>query len=324
MLLPDEMKRYCKLLFCGNKEGWQAERKRHVQATDSIHIAEGRLLKVYSDKVAPEPPPPSSERQLMGLELQPFVAEFFARKFDAIIQHWPEFTIATSLEHPWLGATPDFLCQMEDRPGWGVGDCKTWSEFDRRSWAEGVPLAIQVQVQHQMLVTGAEWAVVPCLFGCHSVSVTAVDRDNAFLAALIPVLRDFWTLVELRQAPPPDGSSEASVALARLHPNDNGLTSMLPDDATFERWRRVKDLRDRLDEDLKGLENRLKAQIGDCTFGQTPSGSWLSWKTHTRKEHTVKGGTYRVLRECRAPKFITYAPDRKELTDDRDSTAREE
>jgi hypothetical protein len=47
------------------------------------------------------------------------------------------------------------------------------------------------------------------------------------------------------------------------------------------------------------IENRLKAAIGDATFG-VAGGQAFSWKTQERKGYTVQPSTCRVLRTIKS------------------------
>ncbi len=49
-------------------------------------------------------------------------------------------------------------------------------------------------------------------------------------------------------------------------------------------------------------ENRIKAALGDATFGLLPNGGLWSWKTQTRKEYVSPETTFRVLRRVTAKK----------------------
>ncbi len=126
---------------------------------------------------------------------------------------------------------------------------------------------------------------------------------------MIPLLADFWSCVELRVAPPADGSPATTRALARLHPADDGKAVELSADfdSRIERLRRLKSLAKRVGLAVDGIENQLRAAIGDHTYGVTPGGNWLSWKSQTRKSFTVAESTHRVLRECKPQKAIEFA-----------------
>jgi predicted phage-related endonuclease len=155
---------------------------------------------------------------------------------------------------------------------------KCWSEFDKASWADGPPLYVQVQTQIEMLVTGCKWGAVAVMFGSQSLERFFVEPNEAFLDAALAVLRDFYTCLELRQPPPIDGSAATTRALARLHPDDNGLAVQLPSDADslLAKLRRVKSLSKRCDERRAAIENQLKAAIGANTYGVTADGQCVS------------------------------------------------
>lgn len=128
-----------------------------------------------------------------------------------------------------------------------------------------------------------------------------IQRDDAFIEAALPHLEAFWQHVESRTPPPVDASPATAKILQKLHPEDSGETIDLPAEA--DRWHaELVEVKEKLKVlgELKTLnENRLKAAIGDGTFGQLPSGIRYSFKTQTRAAHEVKASTFRVLRTAK-------------------------
>ena len=59
----------------------------------------------------------------------------------------------------------------------------------------------------------------------------------------------------------------------------------------------IDDIVDRLraEADKTALENRIKAAIGDNTYGLLPNGGKYSWKTQQRKAYQVSASSRRVL-----------------------------
>lgn len=299
------------LIPCGDEAAWLSERCKRVQASDAAKIlADDQSYAVYADKVAPVLFANRDERFDIKLAMEAPVRNLYQRKYGGRVHAWPAYTIAVSKEYPWLGCTPDSLVEDPSRHGVGNHQIKCWSEFEKAKWlADGPPLYVQVQTQIEMLVIGCTWGVIAVMFGSQSLERFYVEPNEAFLSAALPILRDFYTCLELRTPPPVDGSAASTKALARLHPNDNGMAVHLPEDsdAWLARLRRVKSLAKRCEERKAAIENQIRAAIGDNTFGVTPSGEWLSWKSQTRKSYTVSESTSRVLRECRAPHQVEFA-----------------
>jgi predicted phage-related endonuclease len=103
-------------------------------------------------------------------------------------------------------------------------ECKTAGINGARLWKEGVPDYIKLQVMHQLAVTGKQAADVAVLIGEQELHIHRIERDEAQIAALITLERQFWHYVQTDTPPPADGSESADLAFRCLYPQDNGAT----------------------------------------------------------------------------------------------------
>lgn len=108
-------------------------------------------------------------------------------------------------------------------------ECKTAGEFGARLWREGVPEYVQIQVQHQLAVTGKTAAHVAVLLCGQALEVHRIERDDALIGRLVELEAHFWRFVETDTPPPADGSESADRALRHLYPG-NGETVDFSDD----------------------------------------------------------------------------------------------
>lgn len=191
--------------------------------------------------------------------------------------------------------------EMKERtPGPGVLEIKTASAYARDEWADGEPpLHYQIQVQHQFAVTGYSWGSIAVLFGGQEFAWLDVERDDAFIEALIAKEREFWDRVERRDPPPPDASESCRELLRALYPREvAGKTIALPVEAV--EWDRQRlDAIDRLREAAAAkteAENNLIAALGDAETGLLSDGTRYNYRQQERKGYTVQPGTHRVLR----------------------------
>jgi len=69
-----------------------------------------------------------------------------------------------------------------------------------------------------------------------------------------------------------------------------------------ERRRELADRIKAAEAEKKGIENQIKAALGDAVFGYLPDGGGFSWKLQHRNSYTVEAADYRVLREIKAKK----------------------
>ncbi len=153
-----------------------------------------------------------------GTLLEPIVAAHYTkrtgnkvRRVNAVLQHPSE---------PWMRANLDR--EIVGAPDVQILECKTAGMNGARLWKEGVPEYIQLQVMHQLAVTGKQAADVAVLICGQELQVHRIERDEPMIAQLIELERYFWRFVELDLAPPADGSDSAEVALRALYPSDNG------------------------------------------------------------------------------------------------------
>ena len=161
-----------------------------------------------------------------GSLLEPIVAAHYTRRtgnrvrrINAVLQH---------PEHPWMLANIDR--EVMGAPDVQLLECKTAGIQGAWLWRDGVPEYVQLQVQHQLAVTGKQAADVAVLLGGQELQIFRIERDEELIAQLITLEREFWGYVERGQAPPADGSDSADRALRALYPRDTGFTLNLKHD----------------------------------------------------------------------------------------------
>lgn len=208
-----------------------------------------------------------------------------------------------SRKHPHLGATLDAEIQRAPGAAWEVLEGKTtrmpagWNEDSGE-----LPTRVLIQVQSQLLVTGAPLAVVFALLqGSRPVRIE-VHPSPEFHQVIVEESERFMTRVRDLDAPAPDHRESSRQALFRLHPKDSGAGIYLPADAAD--WTaeiqainaQVKELEKRKAE----LSNLLRAAIGSATYGLLPGEveGQRAWKLglEERPEHVVSASSGRVLR----------------------------
>lgn len=161
-----------------------------------------------------------------GSLLEPIVAAHYTRRtghrvrrINAVLQH---------PEHPWMLANIDR--EVLGAPDVQLLECKTAGIQGAWLWRDGAPEYVQLQVQHQLAVTGKQAADVAVLLGGQELQIFRIERDEELIAQLITLEREFWGYVERDQDPPADGSDSADRALRALYPRDSGATLNFQDD----------------------------------------------------------------------------------------------
>jgi putative phage-type endonuclease len=213
-----------------------------------------------------------------GTLFEPIVAGLYTRRTGNRVRR-----INAVLQHP--DSDKAWMLANIDREVVGVGDvhileCKTAGEFGARLWKDGVPEYVQLQVQHQLAVTGKTAADVAVLVCGQELRVHRVGRDEALIARLIDLERQFWHYVETDTPPPVDGSDSADTALRALYPNDLGKTldfkldrEMSSAFADLVTVREEIDAREKVEAQLKQFIQQRMADASRAIF-ETGSVSW--------------------------------------------------
>lgn len=188
-------------------------------------------LELWLDKtgrdagLAKPDPHDTSEPIYWGTLLEPIVAAAYTqqtgnrvRKVNAVLQHPTIPFMLANLDREIVGV-----------PGVQILECKTAGEFGARLWRDGVPEYVQLQVQHQLAVTGKRAADVAVLLCGQQLAVHRIERDDELIARLIPLEAAFWRFVETDTPPPADGSDSADRALRHLYPGNAGTVDFTDD-----------------------------------------------------------------------------------------------
>ncbi|ASV99002.1 YqaJ viral recombinase family protein [Paraburkholderia aromaticivorans] len=223
-----------------------------------------------------------------GTLLEPIVAAAYTkqtgnrvRKVNAVLQHPTVGYMLANLDREIVGAT-----------GIHILECKTAGEFGSRLWRDGVPEYVQIQVQHQLAVTGKQAADVAVLLCGQKLDVHRIDRDEELIARLIELEARFWQYVQTDTPPPADGSESADRALRCLFPRDAGTTVDFSDDrslstafAEFVTVRAEIETREQLEATLKqtlqeamGEASRAIFEAGEVSFKRSKDSSGVDLK----------------------------------------------
>lgn len=305
-----------------SRDEWLEVRKHGIGSSDAA-AAVGlnpykSQLQLWMEKTGrdadlPQPDPDDTTSPVYwGTLLEPIVAASYTkqtgrrvRKVNAVLQH---------PERPWMLANID-------REVIGAGDvqileCKTAGEFGARLWKDGVPEYVQLQVQHQLAVTGKQAADVAVLICGQQLQVHRIQRDDDLIAKLMMLQGRFWHYVTSDTPPPVDGSDSAATALQCLYPRDNGDRLDFSQDSQMSAlFTDLQDARFQLDK-YKKLEERYKQKIqqamGNASHATFETGS-VSWK---RSKDSTALDTKRLLAdspELLAQYSLTRAGSRRFL-----------
>ncbi|MCD2451140.1 YqaJ viral recombinase family protein [Methylicorpusculum oleiharenae] len=287
------------------REDWLAIRKRGIGSSDAAAAVglnpyqsqlELWLEKTGRDDNLPKiDPHDETSPTYWGNLLEPIVAAHYrqrtghkVRRINAVLQH----------PHPhlfWMLANIDREVVGCDEVH--ILECKTAGINGARLWRDGVPEYVQLQVQHQLAVTGKATADVAVLLGGQALEIHRIHRDEALIARLIQLEQRFWHYVETDTPPPADGSESADLALRCLYPHDSGATldfsQDVPLSATFADLVNVRQSLAELEQQEALFKQTLQQAIGDASKATFETGS-VTWK---KAKDSVVLDTPRLLKE---------------------------
>ncbi len=222
-------------------------------------------------------PNDDSSPMFWGTLLEAFVAAHYTkksgnriRKINAVLQH---------PEHAWMLANIDR--EVIGVPEVQILECKTAGMNGAKLWREGVPEYVQLQVHHQLAVTGKQAADVAVLVCGNEFQTFRIERDDALISRLIELEGKFWHYVETDTPPPADGSDSAATALQALFPSDDGNTLDLSDDAdmvaAFADLLAVREVLYEQEKSEAQLKQKIQQRMGNASKATFENGE-VSWK----------------------------------------------
>jgi len=245
-----------------------------------------------------------SDPRYWGTLLEPYVATAYQQQTERRVRR-----VNAVLQHP----TFPFMLANIDREVVGCPDvqileCKTAGEFGARLWREGVPEYVQIQVQHQLAVTGKAAADVAVLLCGQQLEVFRVPRDEDVIARLVVLEARFWEYVETDTPPPADGSESSARALRQLYPGGGDTLDFSEDEHLSQVLVELQALRQALDaqgQHAEFLKQELQQAMGDAsravfatgevTYKRAKDGTQLDGK-RLAQDHPDIAARYTVIR----------------------------
>ncbi|KAA0068495.1 lambda-exonuclease family protein [Rhodanobacter sp. T12-5] len=237
--------------------------------------------------------PGQDDPRYWGTLLEPMVAMAYqertghkVRKLNAVLQH-PTF--------PYMLANIDR--EIVGVPDVQVLECKTAGEFGSRLWKDGVPEYVQLQVQHQLAVTGKAAADVAVLLCGQQLEIHRIERDDDIIARLVVLETRFWEYVEKDIEPTADGSESAGKALRQLYRGNDTKADFTSDEdlsRTFDTLAKLKEELDAMQDEAESLKQVIQQAMGDASKAVFAHGE----VTFKRAKDSNALDTKRLVAEC--------------------------
>lgn len=300
------------------RERFLAERLTGIGSSDAPIImgleAFGKgKLRLYAEKRGEIPSPDLGHLEYVevGKEIEPACASLYSRRTGRVVTRpnglaiWSPFVgeVERHPEHDFMIAHCDFKADPLNDPESGIGTIEDgdgpvetkWAGFFKaKDWEEDVPLAYQIQLQHQLVVTGKKWGALASILGTGGFVWREIRRNDYFCDALVRACKEFWDRVQNGDPPKAGGSDGDREALNMLYKKDDSeKTITLPLDMAGVHMLLVA-----TKEEIKGLEKTkseceasIKQAMADATYGILPNGEGrYKWKKSQTKGYTVEPG----------------------------------
>ena len=240
------------------------------------------------------------EQLLWGRLVEPIVVKQFGKETGREVYHCEMF--ARHPEIPWLIGHADGEQMRWDRDR-ALIECKNVSRFLWMEWMEDAPLPVKVQVQHYLAAFDLEMASAVALIGGNQLVWKDIERNQAFIDAMLEEEQRFWARV-ISDNPPPATAADCKF-LNTLVPEDPKVFIQMPSvglDLHEElvgvknEIEKIRAQMDPLEKKKDELEARIKQEMGEATGASLPDGSMYTFKTTRRKGFEVKPAEFRTLR----------------------------
>lgn len=199
-----------------------------------------------------------------GTLLEPYVAVAYQQKTGQKVRK-----VNAVLRHP----TFPFMLANIDREVVGAAEvqileCKTAGEFGSRLWKDGVPEYVQLQVQHQLAVTGKGAADVAVLLCGQKLEMHRIERDEEIISRLVVLETQFWEYVVTDTPPPADGSESAARALRHLYQGNDTTLDFTGNAELGSTFDALADLDQEIaakERDAERLKQTIQQAMGDAS-----------------------------------------------------------
>lgn len=233
----------------------------------------------------------------LGNKLEPVVLEMAEERLGTLIVDRQKWVTRGS-----NGATLDGRAENSG----AVVEAKTsgilW-RGDQSEWGEDgtdeVPDSYLVQVQAQLLVTGAELGYLAALIGGRGFALFEITPQESLLRAISDKATEFVQSLS-SDVPPPEPPQLETLKRIRRQPD-----KVLPGcDQIDELWQQLEEAKAsaKASEQSKDLvQRKLLALLGDAEAAEC-SGGLITYYEQSRKESLVAASTFRVLRFAKGKK----------------------
>lgn len=299
--MPSDMLDTCLVHNISTRKAWLKRRRQGIGASDAAAVLGSNPwsdpLSLYLEKISDiEPQDAVTEAMEWGTRLEAVIAKTYQEKSGRKVEPKGRgFILCQNKDYPFMLATPDRIQHIGEP---SLLEIKTLNAFQKDDWKEEPPLHYQIQLQHQLYVTGLRKGTLCCLIGGQKLVWFDMEAREDFHDVLVAKEVRFWDMVVNRVPPPADGSPSSAKAIERLYPKSNGKIMDLGWDAREIDIKiiEINAQKKRLDDELSKFKAEIKTMLGENEIGLLPGGGKWVWQTIERKGYEVESSTFRQLR----------------------------
>ena len=267
---------------------WLEQRHQYIGASEAAAIVGVSKFSspsgVWYRKTGPVEDNEQTIQQEVGHELEPLIARLFTRETGVEVSDPGDYAIAVSNRYPWLSCTLDRFAE----PVIPV-ELKTASFDAAKEWKERVPLAYQIQVMIQMIVTGSRQGYIAVLLNGSAFKWHPVAYHERLAERLIVRTKDFYERCMVGgERPAPDGHDATRQVLSSLYPKADGDPLDLPGELADlgaeydELAAQMKAAKERQQQ----IQNSVKDALGPAPLGRLSDGSGFRWSGDKSRRFT--------------------------------------
>ena len=214
-------------------------------------------LQVFLEKTGLVPGNEGNRFTYWGTRLEDIVAEEFAKETGKkVVRH------NKILRHPRF----NFITGNIDRRIVGepaVLECKTASAYKHEAWDGAAPIDYIIQLQHYLMLTGAEVGYFAVLIGGNDFRHFEMKRDDALIRDIEVAAERFW-MDHIVTAIPPEANELDNDILMGMYPTADETMLELPDnyETACKIYLEAHQQESEAKERKEAIKAKLKALIG--------------------------------------------------------------
>lgn len=267
-----------------SREEWLELRKGYIGGSEAGAVVGLDSYKspysVWAEKTGRAPGFEGNIITRVGSYLEDLVATLFCEETGKQVRRKNRMMVND--KYPWACADVDRMVVGEE----AILECKTTNSFpvmkDLRTGS--FPDRWYCQMMHYLAVTGKKKAYLAVLVASRDFYWFELERDEAEVEALMTSEQDFWWCVDTDTPPDTDGSEATTEALATIYADEvsGSMASLFGRESLLAERSQLKSQQKALDERVKEIENRIKADMGEAEKAACGRFS-VSWKSQSRR-----------------------------------------